>query len=40
MIHLANDWDELLSDEFNKDYYLKLREFLKEEYASSLIYPE
>lgn len=40
MDNLVNDWNELLSDEFNKDYYLKLKHFLKEEYAKSLIYPE
>lgn len=35
----GNDWDEVLEDEFNKPYYLKLREFLKEEYANQTIYP-
>lgn len=39
MISLGNDWDELLSDEFKKDYYLALREFLKTEYSSRRIYP-
>ena len=28
---LKNDWNELLKDEFSKDYYLSLREFLKNE---------
>ena len=28
MVNLGNDWDDLLKDEFKKDYYLKLREFL------------
>ena len=31
MVSLGNDWDLLLKVEFQKDYYLKLREFLKEE---------
>ena len=39
MVSLGNDWDLLIKDEFQKDYYLKLREFLKEEYFSKNIYP-
>ena len=39
MVSFGNDWDELLKDEFEKDYYLKLREFLKNEYASTTVYP-
>ncbi|MBO5314850.1 MAG: uracil-DNA glycosylase [Clostridia bacterium] len=39
MVLLNNDWDALLSDEFKKDYYLKLREFLKREYFSKRVYP-
>lgn len=39
MVCLNNDWDRLLAEEFSKDYYLKLREFLKEEYKSRVIYP-
>jgi len=38
--NLVNDWNELLLEEFNKDYYLRLRCFLKEEYATTQIYPE
>ncbi|MFD7521641.1 uracil-DNA glycosylase [Paenibacillus chitinolyticus] len=40
MTILKNDWAELLSEEFEKPYYLKLREFLKQEYAERTIYPE
>ena len=40
MVNIGNDWDELLKDEFKKDYYLKLREFLKHEYATQTIYPD
>lgn len=36
---LKNDWNELLKDEFSKDYYLSLREFLKNEYTTKIIYP-
>ena len=39
MVHIGNDWDSLLSNEFEKDYYLSLREFLKAEYFSRRIYP-
>ena len=39
MISFNNDWDTLLSEEFKKDYYLELREFLKAEYSSKRIYP-
>ena len=39
MVNLGNDWDDLLKDEFKKDYYLQLREFLKEEYKTRTIYP-
>ena len=24
MVHIGNDWDELLSEEIQKEYYLKL----------------
>ncbi|MCB2301121.1 uracil-DNA glycosylase [Clostridium tagluense] len=40
MNNLTNDWNELLLEEFNKDYFLKLRDFLKQEYETKLIYPE
>lgn len=36
---LKNDWQNLLEDEFKKDYYLKLRQFLINEYKSKTIYP-
>lgn len=39
MISFNNDWDIYLSEEFKKDYYLKIREFLKNEYRSKTIYP-
>jgi uracil-DNA glycosylase len=40
MVHIGNDWDVLLKEEFEKEYYLKLRQFLKSEYARSTIYPD
>lgn len=37
---LKNDWKELLEDEFSKDYYQTLRQFLIEEYKTKKIYPD
>ncbi len=34
-----NDWAQYLNAELKEDYYIKLREFLKEEYANGIIYP-
>ena len=39
MIDIGNDWDTLLEEEFRKEYYLSLREFLKKEYTTQKIYP-
>lgn len=39
MVNIGNEWDALLADEFRKDYYLRLREFLKKEYGTYNIYP-
>src|SRR5690625_3080839 len=36
---LKNDWAPLLEEEFTNRYYLRLREFLKREYATQTIYP-
>ena len=36
---LKNNWNTVLKDEFDKDYYQKLRQFLLEEYKSKTIYP-
>ncbi len=40
MVNLGNSWDALLAEEFKKDYYLNLREFLKQEYSQRVIYPD
>lgn len=40
MNDLANDWNELLLEEFNNDYYLKLKCFLEAEYKTKQIYPQ
>jgi uracil-DNA glycosylase len=39
MVNIGNDWDEILREEFKKDYYLKIREFLKCEYSTRQIFP-
>lgn len=39
MVHLGNKWDEILADEFKKEYYLNLREFLKQEYSRYTVFP-
>lgn len=39
MPKIFNDWDEIIGSEFEKPYYLKLREFLIEEYRTHDIYP-
>lgn len=40
MVNIGNDWDELLADEFEKDYYKKLRAFLADEYKNHIIHPD
>lgn len=37
---IGNDWDNILHDEFEKEYYQKLRIFLDEEYTNHTIYPK
>ena len=39
MVNIGNDWDNIIGDEFKKEYYLQLREFLKGEYANGTVYP-
>ncbi len=40
MINLGGGWDEQLKDLFNSENYLKIRNFLKEEYTNHVIYPD
>ena len=42
MVSLGNTWDDLLRDEFEKEYYKKIRAFLKSEYANPAfpVYPD
>ena len=39
MVNIGNEWDELLKNEFQSDYYLKLRNFLAYEYKHYTVYP-
>ena len=38
MVNIGNDWDEILKDEFEKEYYKKMRKFLINEYKTKIIY--
>ena len=38
-VRVADDWREHLNDEFEKEYFSELVEFVKEEYQSKTIYP-
>ncbi len=40
MVNIGNDWDRVLDGEFEKEYYLKLRSFLKKEYSTTTVYPD
>ncbi len=40
MPKIGNSWDGVLGAEFEKPYYLALREFLKKEYATQTVYPD
>ena len=39
MVHIGNDWDAILADEWEKEYYRNLRQILRREYATQRIYP-
>lgn len=39
-VNIGNDWDEILKDEFQKEYYQKLRKFLVQEYKEKVVYPK
>ena len=40
MKRIGNDWDEILSKEFEKAYFQTLEKFLTEEYETKTIYPQ
>ena len=37
---IHNSWQSILTDEFEKEYYQKLRNFLKKEYTTQKIHPD
>ncbi len=39
MVNFNNDWGKILDGEFDKDYYVKLKQFLISEYKTQRIYP-
>ncbi len=39
MVNIGNDWDRVLEGEFDKEYYINLREFLIGEYRNCRVYP-
>ncbi|MBR4306363.1 MAG: uracil-DNA glycosylase [Ruminiclostridium sp.] len=39
MVNIGNDWDELLKEEFRKEYYKNLRKFLVGEYNGHNVFP-
>ncbi len=40
MVSLGNSWDQILKDEFEKEYYQKIRKFLVYEYNHYRIFPD
>ena len=40
MVQIGNSWDELLKEEFQKDYYRRLRAVLAQEYKTQTVYPD
>lgn len=40
MVHIGNDWDAKLSDQWEMPYYKKLRAFLAQEYKTQTVYPD
>ena len=37
---IGNDWDNILKDEYNKEYFLKIKEIVRKEYNTKTIYPK
>ncbi|SHJ91406.1 Uracil-DNA glycosylase [Hathewaya proteolytica DSM 3090] len=40
MITFKNDWQDLIKNEFHKEYYINLHNFLYNEYKTKTIYPD
>ena len=39
MLNIGNDWDEILKEESEKEYFGELKEILKKEYREKVVYP-
>lgn len=39
LLHIKNGWDEVIGEEFKKNYFKKLQDFLDGEYSKEEIYP-
>ena len=39
-IDIEKSWSHLLNQEFKKEYFLALKEFVREQYQSNVIYPK
>lgn len=40
MVNIGNTWDQILKDEWTKEYYVDLRRFLIDEYSRHTVYPD
>ncbi len=40
MIYIPRNWLDILADEFNKDYFKTLQNFLSQEYSSTIVFPQ
>lgn len=40
MVHIGNQWDRVLAEDFASEYYAAIRQFLKREYGSYTVYPD
>ena len=37
---IGNDWDQVLEDVYNKEYFLKIKDLVRKEYSKKTIFPE
>ncbi len=37
---IGNSWDDYLREEYNKEYFIKLKHFISNEYKSKIVYPK
>ena len=37
---IGNDWDTILSEEYNKEYFLRIKDIVRNEYKNKIIFPE